>query len=114
MKTSSKKAKGHRLEKLVRQRLLHHFPLTEDDIRITVSGETGEDLKLSKRAQDILGIKIECKNRAKLSVYTFYEQAQKHPGDNLEPVVIVKMNRRKPLAIVDLEYFLQLIRNNNE
>jgi len=55
---------------------------------------------------------IECKNLAKVAVYKFYEQAMTH-GD-AEPLVVVKQNRSKPLAIVDLEHFVELVRKANE
>jgi len=31
-----------------------------------------------------------------------------------EPLVVVKQNRSKPLAIVDLEHFVELVRKANE
>ncbi len=109
MNTRSAKAKGHKLEYLVRDMLLEIFELDKEDIRANIGGETGEDLKLSKRAQERLPFKIECKSRAKMAVYTYYKQAMSHPGDNLEPVVVLKADRKKPLIVIDLEYFLGLI-----
>jgi len=112
MKTRSAKAKGHKLESLVRDLLLERFGkfgLTEDDIRANIGSETGEDLKFSQKAKDFLPVKIECKSRAQMAVYTYYDQAKKHPGDHLEPLVILKKNHRKPLIVMDLTYFLELM-----
>lgn len=114
MKSRSIKAKGHKLEYLVRDKLIEKFNLTKDDIRANIGSETGEDINLSKKALEIIPLKFECKSRSRLAVYTFYEQAKGHPGDTLEPVVVVKMNRKKPLAIIDLDYFLNLIGNNKK
>jgi hypothetical protein len=111
VKTRSAKQKGHKLEAYVRDKLLEKFPLEKEDVRANIGSETGEDLKLSTKAKQIIPLKIECKSRAKMAVYTFYDQAKGHPGDNLEPVVVIKMNRRKPLLIVDLDYFLELLKN---
>jgi len=111
MKTRSAKAKGHKLEYLVRDLLLEMFEkygLTEDDIRANIGSETGEDLKFSQKAKDLLPIKIECKSRAQMAIYTYYDQAKKHPGDDLEPLVVVKKNNRKPLVVMDLRYFLEI------
>ncbi len=112
MKTAARKAKGHRLEYYVRDRLIELFGFDKEDIRANIGSETGEDLKLSKKAQALIPLKFECKSRARMSVYTYYDQAKGHPGE-LEPVVVVKMNRRKPLIIMDLEYFLETLRNKN-
>lgn len=114
MKTRSAKNKGKRLEKWLRERLLELFPeLSEDDLRITVGSETGADLKLSKKAKEVLPYKFECKNRETFkTLYGFYEQACEHEGTE-EPIVIIKMNHKEPLVILDAEYFLNLVRNNN-
>ena len=39
---------------------------------------------------------------------TDYAQATTH--GNAEPVVVLKQNRSKPLALIDLDYFIQLLR----
>lgn len=109
MKSRSIKAKGKIFEKLIRKKLLEYFPELADEIRITIGQEGGSDLKLTKKAQDILKIKIECKSRAKMALYEWYNQAIKHDGD-LEPIVCVKQNRAQPLVIMDLEYYLGLLK----
>ena len=43
-----------------------------------------------------------------MAIYTYYDQAKKHPGDDLEPLVVVKKNNRKPLVVMDLRYFLEI------
>ncbi len=109
MKISSAKAKGHRLEALIRDKLIEKFNLTSDEIRISVGSETGEDIKLSRKAQEKIPLKIEAKSRAKFSLYAYYDQAIGHNGDNLEPCVVIKANRRKPLIVIDLNYFLEML-----
>lgn len=110
IKVSSAKAKGKFLERLIKQKLIELFNFTEDDIRIPVGSEKGCDIKLSKKAQQVFPFKIEAKNRAKIGVYTFYAQATRHEGDGLEPLVIIKQNYKNPLAIIDLDYFLDIIK----
>jgi len=75
-------------------------------------GAQGEDVQLSEAGFSAFSYGIECKNLAKIAVYKFYEQATTH--GNGEPLVVVKQNRSKPLAIVDLEHFIQLVRKANE
>lgn len=109
MKSRSRKAKGKTFEKLIRSSLIDAFPELEDEIRVTIGQEHGSDLKLTKKALEVLPIKIECKSRASIAVYSWYEQASSHEGD-LEPVVFIKENRKKPLVIIDLDYFISLIK----
>ena len=81
--------------------------LKEDDVLITSSGTTGEDLVLSPRAREVYPIQIECKNHATFAVYSHYDQAVGHGPFN--PVLVVKANHREPLAIVDASLFFTLL-----
>lgn len=111
MKTSSAKAKGRNLQKYVVSRILSYFPeLKNDDITSRSMGAPGEDLLFSPAARGLLGISIECKSHAKYAVYKDYAQAKDNAGVN-EPVLVIKQNQDKPLAIVDLDYFIYLHRN---
>ena len=42
------------------------------------------------------------------TIYDFLKQASRNSG-KLEPVVVMKMNTRTPLVVVDFEHFLELI-----
>lgn len=111
MKTSSAKAKGRLLQQLTATKLLESFPqFTERDIQSVSMGTNGEDILMSQSAKNVLGITIECKNRAAFAVYKDYQQAISH-GDG-EPVLVIKQNRSKPLAIVDLDYFIKLLKRS--
>jgi hypothetical protein len=46
------------------------------------------------------------------TIYNYYEQAVGH-GNSGEPLLIIKMNRQKPLAIVDAEHFIELVVKND-
>ena len=39
-------------------------------------------------------------------IYSYYNQAKKH--SNLEPLLVIKTLRQKPLAIIDLEHLFEL------
>ena len=73
-------------------------------------GASGEDVQLSSAARIIFPFQVECKNRKAIAVFKDYEQAQTH--GLVEPLVILKQNNSKPLALVDAEYFFNLVRNN--
>jgi len=104
----SRKAKGRRLQDWVRDNLRGlSLALTEDDVRVAIMGETGADIKLSKTGKKYFPYDIECKNNETWKgIYKAYDQASAH-GD-LEPLVFIKMNKKRPLAIVDAEHFLKL------
>jgi len=111
MLTSSLKAKGRTLCKTVKERILAYFPeFSEEDIKVTSSGATGEDLTFSASVRSRLPISIECKKHGKFALYKHYKQAEANANGN-EPVLVIEQDRSKPLAIVDLEYFIYLHRN---
>jgi hypothetical protein len=112
LKPASAKAKGRTLQKWMRDSILAMFPKLEaDDVRSTSMGAGGEDVQLSPQARYYVPYQIECKNKSTSQIHTFYNQAKEH--GNHEPLVIVKMDRDIPLAIVSAEHFLQLLRRIN-
>lgn len=109
MKSQSAKAKGRKLQQAVRDQILSKFPgLEPDDVRSTSMGAGGEDVQLSPAARKLFPYSVECKSLAKIAVFNYYEQACGH-GEH-EPLVVIKQNRSKPLAVVDLEHFMELVR----
>ena len=72
-------------------------------------GATGEDVILSPLAKDVLGnLYIECKNVEKMNpVKVFLEVAEKNKGI---PIVVYKKNRIKPMVIMDLDYWVELLK----
>lgn len=109
MKTSSAKAKGRLLQQWTASELLKRFTtLTENDLRSASSSVNGEDVQRSQAARKLIPYQFECKNRqAYKGVYDAFAQAGAHGTDT--PVVIIKMNRKSPLAIVDAEVLFNLI-----
>jgi hypothetical protein len=112
MKPQSAKNKGRLLQKLVRDLILSTFPSLEpDDVKNTPMGTQGEDVMLSPAARKLIPYQIECKNKAKSQIHTYYDQAKTH--GNHEPLVIVKMDRKEPLAIINAEKFFKLLQELN-
>jgi hypothetical protein len=108
MTPQSAKAKGRRLQQKVRDAILTTFPeLDADDVTSCSMGAGGEDVKLSPAARRLFGFSIECKKRKAFAVYGDYDQARRH-GPH-EPLLIIEADRRKPLAVVDLATFLELV-----
>ncbi len=94
MKTQSKKSKGRRLQKWVREQLIEKLNIHEEDIESRSMGAGGEDLIMARAAREKFPYSIECKNRSdNKQIYSFYKQATKH--SNLEPLLVIKTKREK-------------------
>ena len=111
MKPQSAKAKGRRLQQWVRDLILsNHRSLEEDDVRSTSMGAGGEDVLLSPAARALLPVSIECKSMASMAFYKWMDQAFVNAPKDTEPLVVAKANNRKPVVIVDAEYFFSNFR----
>jgi hypothetical protein len=107
MRVQSAKAKGRRLQQWVRDKLIEMLEVHPEDIESRSMGAGGEDLIMARAARQKFPYSIECKNVEKLNVWEAYEQAQANSGD-YEPIVVMKKNGKKPLVVVDAEYYIQL------
>ena len=109
IKTSSAKAKGRNLQKWVREKLIEELNIHPEDIESRSMGAGGEDLIMARAAREKFPHSIECKNVEKLNVWEAYEQATANCGD-YQPIVVMKKNHKKPLVVVDAEYFISLFK----
>ena len=107
MRVQSAKAKGRRLQQWVRDRLIEMLDIHPEDIESRSMGAGGEDLIMARAAREKFPHSIECKNVEKLNIWEAYEQASANCG-SYEPVVVIKKNGKKPLVVVDAEYYIQL------
>ena len=108
--TKSAKAKGRKLQQLVRDKiieLLSPYGILPEDVKSTGMGQGGEDVQLSPLARSFLPISVECKRHKSFAVYKPYEQAEAASGDN-EPVFVLQGDRKKPLVVIDLDYYFKL------
>jgi hypothetical protein len=113
MNPSSAKAKGRRLQQWVRDKLIEMLDVHPEDIESRSMGAGGEDLIMARAARAKFPHSIECKNVEKLNIWEAYEQASANRGD-YEPIVVMKKNGKKPLVVVDAEYYIQLFGDKNE
>jgi hypothetical protein len=107
MRPQSAKAKGRRLQQWVREQLIESLGIHPEDIESRSMGAGGEDLIMARAARSKFPHSIECKNVEKLNVWDAYEQASANCGD-YEPIVVMKKNGKKPLIVVDAEYYIGL------
>jgi len=91
IKTSSAKAKGRNLQKWTRDIILELCPSLEfDDVKSTSMGAGGEDVQMSPAARKLMPFSIECKAR--------------------KSIAVLKADRKKPLVVVDAEYFFRAVK----
>lgn len=91
--------------------MLERFPSLEaDDVRSTAMGQSGSDLQLSPAAFKLFPYDVECKAIAKFAGYKFLEQRKEPKGT---PIAVVKGNRKDPIVLIDLDHFLDLVKDAN-
>ena len=113
MRPQSAKAKGRRLQQWVRDKLVECLNIHPEDIESRSMGAGGEDLIMARAARQKFPHSIECKNVEKLNIWESYEQATSNSG-NYEPIVVIKKNGKKPLVVVDAEYFISLFGDKHD
>ena len=105
----SSKAKGRRLQNLVRDKLREKFTsLEEDDIKSAIMGTVGEDIVLSPAARKVIPFSFECKNVERLQFWKTVEQAEGNSNGRI-PVIVVKKNGKKPYIALPLDDWIELI-----
>ena len=110
MKSQSAKAKGRRLQQQVVIDLLESFEhLSEDDIRSTSMGASGEDIQMSHAARQAIPFSFEAKNQERVNIWSSIEQARSNAPSGIMPVVVFKKNNEQPHVAISWKTFLELI-----
>lgn len=113
MKTQSAKAKGRKLQQHVRDAVIKAFKeygVEPDDVKSTAMGQGGADVQLSPFARTFFPYSVECKSHKSMAIYNVYAQAEANTERGTEPLVVVKVNNRKPLAVVDFDHYMLLVK----
>ena len=110
----SSKAKGRRLQNMVRDKLRAAFSssLEEDDIKSQTMGMTGEDIVLSPAARKLIPYSIECKNVERLNVWQCLKQTEDNTHEDCAPALVIKRNQQSPYIMVPLDIWIALISEN--
>ena len=109
MKTQSAKAKGRKLQQWVRDQIIEQLEVHPEDIESRSMGAGGEDLIMARAARQKFPFSVECKNVEKLNVWEAYEQEKSNCND-YDPLVVMKKNQKKPLIVIDADYFISLVK----
>lgn len=110
MKQKSIKAKGRYLQNIVKNRIIKLYPvLGKKDLRTSNTGENGADVRLlNNTAKKLFPYSIECKNMKSYKLlYQAFNQAKRHT--NLEPLLIIKGERERPIVVLDMDHFFNLL-----
>ena len=108
------KAKGRKLQNLLRDLLRVAFPsLEEDDVKSQTMGMPGEDIVLSPAARRKIPYSFECKNVERLQFWSAVEQAEANSKEGIAPAIVVKKNRKDPMVAISLENFINLIKESS-
>lgn len=105
--TASRKAKGRKLQQWFVGILIEKLRLSYNDVESRPMSSQGEDIILGDESRKKFPFSVECKNQEAVNVWKSYEQAQNN-CKNYQPLLIIKRNRSKPLAVVDAEFFVEL------
>ena len=112
MKTSSKKAKGRLLQNKVVTKVLNmmnkYYNIGEDQIRPAIMGESGVDVKLTRKAREVFPFSIECKNQEKLSIWSALKQAENNTIEGTYPMLVFKKNRSDIYCVLKFDDFLKI------
>ena len=102
--------KGRKLAKLVADKILKTFRhLKKSDVRVAGTGVNGPDIKLSRIAKRLVPYQFECKAQKRMkTIWKWKKQSGKNT--NLDGVVVMKSNGKKPLVVMDMDLFFDLIK----
>lgn len=105
MKFKNSKAKGNRLEYEVAK--FYNRKLDPKAKRMPTSGAM-DNFKGDILKSTYDGWKDECKSRAKMSIYDFWEQTVRQAGYSEKPVLFIKANNKPILAVIRIEDYFDL------
>ena len=111
----SSKAKGRRLQNMVRDKLRAAFSssLEEDDIKSQTMGMTGEDIVLSPAARKLIPYSIECKNVERLNVWQCIKQTEDNTKKDCIPALVIKRNQTNPYIMIPLDKWIDIIQEKS-
>lgn len=106
----SRKNKGKRLQNEVVQILYENYPMLEEgDLRSTIMGDSGTDVKMSPAAKRLIPFDIECKNQETASIWQWLTQAEENSEEKRIPLVVFKRNRSKTYAVLEFDKLMELL-----
>ena len=102
--------KGRKLQNLLREKVLKTFRhLKKDDVKVAKTNANGPDLLLSRIAKRLVPFQFECKAQQRMkTIWKWKKQSEKNT--NLDGVLVMRMNGKNPLVVIDMDLFFNLIK----
>ena len=103
--------KGRKLQNLVREKILKTFRpnLKKSDVQVAGIGVNGADIRLSKNGTRLCPFQFETKSQNRMkTIYKWKKQSEKNT--NLDGVLVMRSNGKKPLVVIDMDLFFDLIK----
>ena len=102
--------KGRKLTKLVAEKILKTFRhLRKSDVQVAGTGVNGPDLLLSRIAKRLCPYQFETKAQERMkTIYKWKKQSEKNT--NLDGVLVMRMNKKDPLVVINMDLFFDLIK----
>jgi len=107
----TRKAKGRVFQQALRSDIVSTLQINEGDILSTAMGQGGCDLYLSPASRDKFPFGVEAKAQETISLWSWWKQASTNAEKiGLDPLLVIKKNRTAPLAVLEWDTFLELVR----
>jgi hypothetical protein len=113
----SAKAKGRRLQQWFCQRISDYLgiPWGPDELIASREGcQNGTDVRLIGKALELFPWSVEAKYQETWAVHQWIEQAKTNQIEGTNWLICAKRNRHKPVIIMDVDAFFNLIKGDYE
>jgi hypothetical protein len=111
--TKSGKAKARVLQNAIAEEIREWFCLSIEDVKPSIMGEQGIDIKLSAKARQLFPFAVECKFQEKLDLWRAIEQAAINgEKEKLIPLLAFKRSRSKRYVVLEFDEFMRIITDN--
>ena len=110
----ARQQKARYLQNILKNKIMALYPtLSSKDIRTSTVGENGSDIKLlSLTSKRLFRYSAECKNRNENKVlFSHFKHAKRH--SHRQPLLCIKTDREKPLAVITLDHFFDLLERDD-
>ena len=112
IKIRSRKGKGRELQKLIAEKISHVTGLLcgkDEDIESRPMGQSGTDIRLSRKARKLFPYSVECKRCEKWDVPGFIRQAKKNILKGTHWLLFMRKSKEKAVVVLDADVFFNLL-----
>ena len=110
---SSRKSKGRELQKFVANEISKLTGIScgkDEEITSREMGQSGTDIRLSKRVLKKFAYSVECKNCENWSLPAFIAQAKKNQLPDTDWLVFLSKNGHEEICVLDAKVFFSILK----